>query len=160
MPVLILEDDTVIDESLDIMQWATQEGSLNWANDDKESQLQAIENNDREFKKWLDKYKYYDRYPEMSMEFYREKCNKYLSSYEKILTNQKYLFSNQNLTFGDAALFPFIRQFNGVEPNYMNNYPELNKWLNNIINSELFISVMGKYEFWVPGNKGLAITFL
>ena len=160
VPVLILGDDTVIDESLDIMQWATKEGGLNWGRDDKENQLQAIENNDQKFKKWLDKYKYHDRYPENNMEFYRKECDKYLSAYEKILANQKYLFSTQNLTLGDAALFPFIRQFNGVDPDYMHNYPELNKWLNNIINSELFISIMGKYEFWVPGSKGTAITFL
>ena len=152
VPVLILTDGLVIDESLDIMIWATKEGNLKWGENNK-SQLQAIEENDSKFKYWLDKYKYHDRYPENNMEFYRNKCEQYLKIYENTLSNQKYIFSNDDLTFGDAAILPFVRQFSGVNPKYILNYPNLNIWLNNITNSNLFISVMKKYEFWKPNQE-------
>ena len=41
------------------------------------------------FKKWLDKYKYHDRYPENPREYYREYCSKILSGYEKKLNTTK-----------------------------------------------------------------------
>ncbi|MEY4210086.1 MAG: hypothetical protein RLZ92_465, partial [Pseudomonadota bacterium] len=66
VPVLVLEDGLVIDESFDIMRWALQQNDPNnWLsslNADEIKQLIAF--NDGEFKQALDRYKYADRYPE------------------------------------------------------------------------------------------------
>ncbi len=108
VPVLNLPDDKIIDESLDIMKWSVSvndPGSCFVNNINH--QLEIISINDKEFKKWLDRYKYHDRYPEYSVEYYREKC-------EKILASEKFLFS-KNISLADIALFPFVRQFSNVD---------------------------------------------
>ena len=159
MPVLILQNDTVIDESLDIMIWATKEGNLDWFGDGKKKQMESIGVNDSDFKYWIDRYKYPDRFPENEMKFYRNKCDEHLKIYEILLSNQKYLFSDENLSLGDAAVLPFVRQFNGVDQEHMSKYPNLGRWLNNIVQSNLFISVMEKYEFWSPNQAPNVVIF-
>jgi len=80
VPVLCLNDSTVIDESLDIMKWALQNSDPDsWIGYDQKIQFEMIDVYDNEFKNWLDRYKYYDRYPENNKNHYRDKCDKYLS---------------------------------------------------------------------------------
>ena len=65
VPVLCLNNSKIIDESLDIMQWALTQNDLeNWIGPKINCQNKLIKENDSEFKYWLDRYKYYDRYPE------------------------------------------------------------------------------------------------
>ena len=73
VPVLIALDKTVIDESLDIMIWALKnKKNQTWTSQDSNKQLTMIEENDTDFKYWLDRYKYNERYPDNSKEYYRE----------------------------------------------------------------------------------------
>src|SRR5690554_5297240 len=66
VPVLVLPDGTVIDESLDIMLWALRRHDpLHWLlpdNGSLEEMLTLISDCDSEFKPRLDRYKYPDRY--------------------------------------------------------------------------------------------------
>jgi hypothetical protein len=50
----------------------------------------------------------------------------------------------------DIALFPFVRQFMGVDSKKFHNLPlkELSEWLNFLILSDLFNKVMAKYPIW------------
>ena len=58
VPVLLLEDGTVIEESIDIMRWAlTQNDPDSWYEDKIEEQDKLINGNDQEFKRRLDRYK-------------------------------------------------------------------------------------------------------
>ena len=71
VPVLSLPDGKVIDESLDIMKWSMSVNDPDsWFVNNITNQLSAIRTNDYHFKKWLDKYKYNDRYPEYSAHYY------------------------------------------------------------------------------------------
>lgn len=74
VPVLQLEDGKVIDESPDIMFWALQQHDPeHWLEQDWLKQTkQLIQRNDGEFKYYLDRYKYADRYPERSELEYRQ----------------------------------------------------------------------------------------
>ena len=63
VPVLVLPDGEVIDESLDVMRWAQAQADAPWRAPDDEAQ-KLIADNDGPFKAWLDKYKYADRHPE------------------------------------------------------------------------------------------------
>ena len=148
VPVILTKNKNVIDESLDIMIWAlNKKNNQTWLNKDNK-EIDLINFNDTEFKKWLDKYKYHDRYPENSKESYRDKCNVILAKYENNLNNNQYLMSNK-ISIVDIAIFPFIRQFANVDYKWFeNNYFNLNKWLNNISSSKLFISIMNKYNTW------------
>ena len=80
VPVLITTENIVIDESLDIMLWALK-NDQNQILLSKEplEELEMIKINDTIFKKWLDRYKYHDRYPENTKQFYRIKCEEFLN---------------------------------------------------------------------------------
>lgn len=154
VPVLITADGTIIDESLDIMRWALdQNDSNNWFHALTQSQqqlsLQLIANNDGEFKYYLDRYKYADRYPEYTQNYYREKAEKTLAMLEKQLQQNGCLICS-HLTLADMAILPFIRQFAFADKTWFDQspYPLLRAWLTDFIESELFLGIMGKYSAW------------
>ena len=72
VPVLQLKDETIIDESLDIMMWALEQKQSGWIEFNLKKQLEIISTNDTTFKYWLNRYKYFDRYPENNKEYYQE----------------------------------------------------------------------------------------
>ena len=149
VPVLITSDENVIDESLEIMFWALNNNDTQtWLNKNSHEEINLINNNDTTFKKWLDKYKYHDRHPENSKEFYRDNCQKILSNYENQLEDTKYLLRN-DISIADVAIFPFIRQFANVNYSWFeNNFNLLKTWLENFCSSDLFLSVMEKHNTW------------
>ena len=149
VPVLITTENIVIDESLDIMLWALK-NDKNQILLSKEplEELEMIKINDTIFKKWLDRYKYHDRYPENTKQFYRIKCEEFLNKYESHLNKNNYLINNK-MTIADIAIFPFIRQFANVDYKWFeSNFKNLELWLENFSNSDLFKSVMDKYPIW------------
>ena len=160
VPVLITVDNLVIDESLEIMLW-TLKNDLNqtWLTKNFNQELEMINRNDTLFKEWLDRYKYYDKYPENSKEYYRKQCNYILSDYENQLNNTKYLLRN-DMSISDIAIFPFVRQFINVDHQWFeSNYNKLTCWFEEICSSNLFISIMKKYDTWSPKDKNMIINF-
>ena len=146
VPVLCINDTTVIDESLDIMKWALIQSDPNfWLSYNKRKQFDIIKENDNEFKYWIDRYKYFDRYPKNNKDYYRDKCGIFLKKLNQLLECDKYLLTNK-LLFVDVAIVPFIRQCANVDIYwFQETYIKLSNWLNIIIESELFLSVMDKY---------------
>ncbi|MEY3786844.1 MAG: hypothetical protein RLZ75_1051 [Pseudomonadota bacterium] len=144
VPVLHLEDK-IIDESLDIMRWAlAQHDPENWLSFDNEVNL-LIKSNDGDFKYFLDRYKYADRYPNYSQEHYRQQAEVFLTELESRLVNANYLCGN-SISLADVAIFPFIRQFASVDKEWfqMTSFHSLNNWLQIFLTSALFGSVMKK----------------
>ena len=159
VPVLITIDGLVIDESLEIMLW-TLKNNLNqtWLIENHNKEIEMIDRNDISFKKWLDRYKYHDKYPESSKEHYRKNCSDILSDYENQLNNTKY-FLRDSISIADIAIFPFVRQFANVDYQWFeNNYNKLRSWLKEISSSNLFIQIMKKYEMWNNKNKSIIIS--
>jgi len=159
VPVLILIDGTVIDESLDIMHWALEEsGSQEWLTGLEPEQRRLAEElvtyNDNEFKTHLDHYKYSVRFPERGMEDYRTEGEVFLSRLEQLLEENPFLVS-ANMSIADAAIFPFVRQFAFVDKAWFDKapYPKLQDWLEKQLSSELFSRVMKKYPQWQPGDN-------
>ncbi len=149
VPVLV-DGDRVIDESLEIMQWALKQNDPdNWyvslSQEELNTSQKLIRENDGEFKTWLDRYKYADRHPEHSQEYYRSQCAGYLEQLESVLKQQPYLI-RQEITFADIAIFPFVRQFSMVDQDWFAQgpYPNLNRWLTSLLELPLFIRVMAK----------------
>ena len=147
VPVLCINDNKIIDESLDIMLWSLKhEDHAGWMKQDVKLQLEIIEINDTIFKHWLDKYKYFDRYPENDREYYREKCNEFLLQINDFLIKNKFMMSDY-MSLVDIAIFPFIRQFFNVDNTWLiDEHPFLYNWLDDLLQSKLFLSVMNKYE--------------
>lgn len=151
VPVLQLNNGEVLDESLDIMAWAiSQKDPDNWLSHNLNSMLSLIDENDFEFKPWLDKYKYTDRFPDNSETYYREQCEEFLLQLELRLKLNGYLFSS-SLSLADIAILPFIRQFALVNEQWFKEspYSNLQKWLYLLIEAPLFQSVMHKYPLWL-----------
>ena len=159
VPVLLLNDGKVLDESLDIMLWAIEQGEQKLYEDKLNEQNQLIKYNDTKFKYWLDRYKYHVRYLEHSREYYQRKCSKTLAEYDMRVSGNAYLMGDR-IRLADIAIFPFIRQCANVDQNWFNNkYPNLNQWLEIWKQSRLFKSVMMKYNQWRLGDELLIVNF-
>ena len=159
VPVLLLNDGKVLDESLDIMLWAIEQGEQKLYEDKLNEQNQLIKYNDTKFKYWLDRYKYHVRYLEHSREYYQRKCSKTLAEYDMRVSGNAYLMGDR-IRLADIAIFPFIRQCANVDQNWFNNkYPNLNQWLEIWKQSRIFKSVMMKYNQWKLGDELLIVNF-
>jgi len=165
VPVLLtsgepLADSSLIDESRDIMHWA-----LDKAADTLKTQYlpyhlqldidELIDENDGTFKWALDHYKYADRFEE-SEEYYRELGEVFLTKLEQLLENNRYLFTAK-MSLADIAIFPFVRQFAHVDKQWFeqSQYPKLVQWLSKLLESELFTSIMKKYEPWQKQDEAI-----
>jgi glutathione S-transferase len=145
VPVLNAEG-RVIDESLEIMRWAlAQNDPDDWllAGDSRIDEL--IEANDQGFKVHLNRYKYAERYPEQPMEFYRAEGAVFLQRLEGLLNDRDYLLTDHP-SLADIALLPFVRQFAHVDREWFAQTPyvRLQAWLQRLLESELFTSIMKK----------------
>jgi len=151
VPVLQLPDGKVIDESSDVMKWAlAQQDNNHWWRDDLADQTQAlVDENDFKFKIHLDRYKYADHHPQHSQLHYRTEAEKFLEQLENRLIAANYLLDDQ-LTFSDVAIFPFIRQFAFVDKPWFDQapYPKLRIWLKRFLDTDLFLGVMQKHPVW------------
>lgn len=140
----------VIEQSLEIMQWAlSQSDKDGWLNN-LEASADLITINDGPFKRLLDQYKYPNKFPEVAIKDTLDKAMDIcLLPLEQRLQKSRYLLGDQ-MRLADVAIFPFIRQFSMVdsvwfEKSHLNH---LEKWLNEQIESDLFLSVMHKYPTW------------
>jgi glutathione S-transferase len=157
VPVLVLPDGRVIDESWDIMIWALHqhdpEGWLGENNVYAEVATPLIIENDTTFKGYLDRYKYPDLYPDHTQIYYRAQAEEFLQELEGRLCKSPYLLGN-TLSIADAGIFPFIRQFAEVDKIWFaqSPYVSLRHWMDDLLNSERFDAVMKKYPPWQPGD--------
>jgi len=162
VPVLLLADGSVNDESWDIVKWALEQNDPdNWFGDDKKYALDAeilIESNDFSFKEDLDHYKYADRFPEHTEEYYRQACEEFIEELEDMLYESGYLLADQ-LTLADIGVFPFVRQFSLVDKEWFDQspYPLVRRWLDALITSELFQQVFQKHSMWKEGAPAVYI---
>lgn len=159
VPVLLTNSGQVIDESRDILNWALSTAGLEqrYCPAEYVGEInQWIDRNDNEFKHWLDRFKYADRYPEESITYYRQAGEAFLSLLEQALHGQFYLV-NDDLTAADIAVFPFVRQFINVDKVWWESagYPNIKSWFSNIVSSEFFMQIMKNRPVWEPVHKPL-----
>ena len=150
VPVLVLPEGEVIDQSLDIMRWAlTNRDPEGWLERDDPSLISA---NDGFFKHDLDRYKYPDRH-EADALTHREHGLTFLRDLDARLSISTFLGGPvRGVT--DAAIVPFIRQFAAVDPDWFaaQRLPQLRNWLQGILGSSLFQSIMLRAPLWHPSD--------
>ena len=157
VPVLVLPDGTVIDESRDIMAWALSRfDPRGWlpADDAQQAETDAlIYENDEVFKVDLDHYKYAVRYPEHPPEHYRAQGERFLRRLEDRLAASACLVGERP-GLADIAVFPFVRQFAFVDRAWFDAapYPRLQQWLAGLLAADFFAAVMQKYPQWHAGD--------
>ena len=156
VPVLVLPDTRVIEESLEIMHWALNrndpEGWLVPLIHDRDEIYELIFENDGPFKNDLDCYKYPSRYDIPDPLRHRARGVAFLRKLNVRLLKQSYL-SGDNFTFADAAISPFIRQFANNDREWFDalDLPGLQRWLQSILESDRFLGAMEKYPVWESG---------
>jgi glutathione S-transferase len=159
VPVLLLEDGTVIDESLDIMLWALKENdpddllySENQATLDE--MLKLISYCDKEYRVSLSAYKYNKRYHLADEIKLRSQCEEYIQRLELLLNKHNYLIGDR-LSLADLAILPFVRQFANTDKKWFReaNYPNIRAWLAMLMQSLLFLKAMQKYPLWLDSKE-------
>lgn len=155
VPVLQLVDGTVIAESVEIMRWALEQQDPQGLLVASVS-LQAkalIEQNDNDFKHWLNRYKYADRHPERTQIEYRQQGEVFLQLLESLLTKNAYLLGSSP-SIADIGIMPFVRQFAHVDRQvfYSLPYPKLQLWLQHWLQHPLFVQAMTKFQPWQEGD--------
>jgi glutathione S-transferase len=145
-------DGLVIEQSYDIMKWALEKSDPDqWLSKDTEILIDEwVAKNDGPFKKLLDQYKYPDRYPTIGLEETLSQATiLFLGPINEHLRASDYLLGPK-MSLADIAIFPFVRQFAMVNPDWINHsgLNFLKQWLNAHLESSLFLSVMEKYPTW------------
>ena len=135
VPVLLLADGTVIEESLEIMEYVQ---SWKLTTDERE----WINRNDDEFKFHLDRYKYPNRYEDVDKIHHRTQASVFIQD----LDNQ---IPDGNLS---DAIFPFIRQFANHDREWFDSqgWNNVHKWLEENLSSDEFKICMIKHPQWKP----------
>ena len=151
VPVL-QSDGLVIEQSYDIMKWALKQSDPDQLLSAQTESIidQWVEKNDGPFKKLLDQYKYPDRYPDISLEETLSQARSlFLGPINEQLKTSPYLLGPR-ISLADIAIFPFVRQFAMVDQEWMDQagLVFLKQWLNERLESPLFLSVMQKYPTW------------
>ena len=142
VPVLLLPDGTVIEESLEIMQhvlrWELSEEETHW-----------VKRNDDEFKFHLDRYKYPNRYQDVDENEQRTLASAYLDDLDARLGEGPPFAPQLN-----DALFPFVRQFANHDRDWFDTQPwmKVHSWLAEHLESEEFKRCMKKEKQWSEGD--------
>ena len=134
VPVLVLPQGEVIEESLAIMHWALAQADpggwlAGWGASDRATIEALIHENDGPFKHHLDRFKYPDRYPGAGsspdrQEFHRQEALAILRRWNERLAAAGWLLGPRP-SLADWALMPFVRQFRLADPERFDAEPEL-----------------------------------
>lgn len=172
VPVLVLREGAVIDESLAIMRWALgRNDPQDWLAS-REQTNDLVSECDGGFKHDLDRYKYPNRYDDVDPAEHRASGLQFLERLEARLVragqpggsqsggsqpggsqSSGTQLSGSRAGFADIAIFPFVRQFAHTDRDWFNAQPipALQKWLDGHLASPLFVTAMKKYPQWKTG---------
>jgi glutathione S-transferase len=149
VPVLVLDDGTILQESLDIMRWTLANQDLqDWLRKGTEHEqvIQTLlEQCDGPFKFHLDRYKYATRYEGAVAEEHRQQACAILMEWNTRLQEHDFLCDNR-ACLADIALGPFVRQFAFADRGWFDEQPwhHLRAWLDAFTASALFAQIMKK----------------
>ncbi|UZK69930.1 glutathione S-transferase N-terminal domain-containing protein [Sphingomonas sp. S1-29] len=155
VPVLVLPDGTVIDESLAIMRHAlAQRDPEGWLDRDDPA---LIARNDGAFKHDLDRYKYPERSGSVAVE-HRQRALDFVREIDERLADGGQLGGGAR-GLADAAIMPFIRQFVAVDAGWFETQrlARVETWLAGHLASDLFAAIMRRAPVWAPGNAPVLV---
>ena len=148
VPVLILPDGQVIDESYDVMNWAL--GDDGASAEERALVMQC----DAEFKPYLDQYKYPNKQENYDRDQTLTNAGKYLSLLDERLEKNDFLFGDDR-GFADIGIAPFVRQFAHVDRDWFleSEWKNVIRWYREFIEWDGFKSIMTKHPQWVDGDQ-------
>ena len=154
VPVLVLPNGKVLEESLDIINWSLEQNDPNKlkVNDKVTKKIndKYIQLFDKDFKFHLDRYKYSSRYNISNSEIHRNKARNLLTEINPMLEGKDYI-GGQCMSLLDISILPFVRQYRIADINWFDNHlglRNINNWVNIFLNTEILASIMTKYKVW------------
>lgn len=160
VPTLILQDQTVIDESLDIMLWALKQNDPEDllhkdSPADLPKMIELIRRNDKEFKPQLEIYKKSKRFRTGTEIEERQRCEVFIAELENKLSSEDGHLIGLKPGLIDYALIPFVRQFSRVNKAWFNQapYPLIRAWLEQHMQSRIYARAMVKYPLWLDTHE-------
>ncbi|WP_285017463.1 glutathione S-transferase [Novosphingobium sp. fls2-241-R2A-195] len=148
VPVMVMPDGEVIDQSIDIMRRVlAAHDAEGWLERDDPA-LIAV--NDGPFKHDLDRYKYPERHDGDPL-LHRSSGLDFLRELDARLTRTANL-SGEARGMSDAAVMPFVRQFAAVDSEWFAAHApsHVQDWLSRHLASPLFDAAMVRVPPWAP----------
>jgi len=150
VPVLQLADQRVLDESVDIVEYAL---SIN----DPDSYALNTDEEKQAYKNWVNEwqpqwvrainhYKYHDRYPDLDRRDSWETLKGLLQQLDDALARHGGFVIRNTFSQADILLLPLIRQFAIIDQDFFrsHDWKALPAWLDNWMGSGIYREVMKK----------------
>lgn len=164
VPLLILKNGEIIEESLDIILWTLSNSKKSdlkkyFPNNLKEEILNIIRENDQEFKFHLDRFKYASRFDEKDKDYHFYEAQNIIRKWNFLLKDnpkRNFWLVGENETIADWCIWPFVRQFKiACEHQKIDNHfdDSMIRWLNYFETNNNYKDVMNKYEIWNQSSK-------
>ena len=160
VPVLVLADGMVIDESLAVMHWALDQADPSdlrrqRSTKQQDSIRQLIQCNDTTFKHHLDRFKYSDRYPGHSRQAHQKEGLDVLRGWSERIDACGGWLVDASCSLADGALWPFVRQWRIADPEGFDadaSLEPLRGWLMRFLQEPAFERLMQRADPWQPGG--------
>ena len=159
VPVLLKEDLSVIEESLDIVKWilgqSDPSGLLIPLHDKNEDADYLISLFDTKFKFHLDRYKYSSRYDVTQRQKHRDSASEILKLIDDKITESGFIYGNKVSVY-ELCILPLVRQFMIADPRWFEEYlkfEKVKKSLQGFIDSAAFKVTMKKYDEWIKDKS-------
>jgi len=159
VPVIVLDNGEVIEQSLDIMLWALSKNDPhNLLRLDEPSIaseiIELVSHSDTYFIPLLEQYRASARYHNDDLEQRRNLCEELITGLEERLEKHTYLFG-ETPCLADYALMPFVSQFSRVEKKWFvqSQYSGVARWLKSHYESALYTRIMKQYPQWIESQQ-------
>lgn len=159
VPVLLKEDFSVIEESLDIVKWILGQSDpgqllipLHDKNEDVDYLISLFDN---KFKFHLDRYKYSTRYDVTQRQKHRDSASEILKLIDDKITESGFIYGNKVSVY-ELCILPLVRQFMIADPRWFEEHfklEKLKKSLQDFSDSQAFRVTMKKYDEWISDKS-------
>ncbi|MBU92243.1 MAG: glutathione S-transferase [Rhodobiaceae bacterium] len=159
VPVLLKEDLSVIEESLDIVKWilgqSDPSGLLIPLHDENEDVDYFVSLFDNKFKFHLDRYKYSSRYDVTQKQKHRDSASEILKLIDDKITESGFIYGNK-ISVYELCILPLVRQFMIADPRWFEEhfkFEKVKKSLQVFTESQAFKVTMKKYDEWIDDKN-------
>ena len=153
VPVLVLADNTVLDESVDIVSWAFwQYNPEGWHYLPLDlAKVAIVEAMHRVFIPALNRYKYQNRYLDVDVSLELKNIDCFLQQLNDYLVASEFIITDKPSAV-DLLIFPFIRQLYVHDKDVFIKSASKNliAWYDFFCNCDVFHAVMKKVAVWQP----------
>lgn len=151
VPVMLLKDNKVIDESLDIVNWAFSHNKTYQSSREESEQINRFQ---ADFIHYVYRFKYPERYEDTSQADAKEALQAYLIGLVPMLEAKGYLYAGE-FSKAETVMLPFVRQMYVADPEALadSKLAIVKAWLEARLATKIFDKAMYKTEVWSAASS-------